>query len=429
MRALKSPVTQFLLVGLLTVVGLVLATGYLADRAANSEAVTEAQQSIGAVASALAPNGIRDRLLVGRAGDIDRFTRKIDPLIANSDVEHIVIWSPHGRVVYSDETRIIGERPGLGRDQLRVVQQGGTGSDWSGANDADATEVIAPGSGRQLLQTYTKIETVGGRPLLFEGYFSVNQVDTRRQAIFSSFRWLVIGPLLLLIALVTAMLRVLTSRLTRAGRERERLLIQAIDASDAERRRIARDLHDGVVQDLAGTAFSVSAVARDPSTPPETQATLRDAARSLRDGLKDLRSLLAEIHPPEPARRGPVRRTGRPHRAGRGAGIQASVSVEGAEEASDGRAALVWRVAQEAVRNALRHSAPRPSRSPSAAPATGSSSRWSTTASASRPGGQGPRAASGCAGCAAWSQRPAARSTCDSSPGEGTTVRMEVAAR
>lgn len=111
MRALKSPVTQFLLVGLLTVVGLVLATGYLADRAANSEAVTEAQQSIGAVASALAPNGIRDRLLVGRAGDIDRFTRKIDPLIANSDVEHIVIWSPHGRVVYSDETRIIGERP------------------------------------------------------------------------------------------------------------------------------------------------------------------------------------------------------------------------------------------------------------------------------------------------------------------------------
>ena len=38
-------------------------------------------------------------------------------------------------------------------------------------------------------------------------------------------------------------------------------------------------------------------------------------------------------------------------------GIQASVSVEGAETATDERAALVWRVAQEAVRNALRHSA------------------------------------------------------------------------
>ena len=34
--------------------------------------------------------------------------------------------------------------------------------------------------------------------------------------------------------------------------QRERLLRHAIDASDAERRRIASDLHDGVVQDLAG---------------------------------------------------------------------------------------------------------------------------------------------------------------------------------
>ena len=36
--------------------------------------------------------------------------------------------------------------------------------------------------------------------------------------------------------------------------------------------------------------------------------------------------------------------------------MQASVSVEGAETASNEQAALVWRVAQEAVRNALRHS-------------------------------------------------------------------------
>jgi two-component system NarL family sensor kinase len=36
--------------------------------------------------------------------------------------------------------------------------------------------------------------------------------------------------------------------------------------------------------------------------------------------------------------------------------MQASVSVEGAETASDDHVALVWRVAQEAVRNAIRHS-------------------------------------------------------------------------
>jgi signal transduction histidine kinase len=34
---------------------------------------------------------------------------------------------------------------------------------------------------------------------------------------------------------------------------REALLRRAVDASDRERRRIAADLHDGVVQQMAGT--------------------------------------------------------------------------------------------------------------------------------------------------------------------------------
>ena len=48
----------------------------------------------------------------------------------------------------------------------------------------------------------------------------------------------------------------LSRRLRRDAESRERLLRTAIEASDAERRRIARDLHDGVVQDLAGAAFT-----------------------------------------------------------------------------------------------------------------------------------------------------------------------------
>src|SRR5260370_32393158 len=35
------------------------------------------------------------------------------------------------------------------------------------------------------------------------------------------------------------------------------LLRRAVDASDAERRRIAADLHDGVVQELAGASFAL----------------------------------------------------------------------------------------------------------------------------------------------------------------------------
>ena len=62
--------------------------------------------------------------------------------------------------------------------------------------------------------------------------------------------------------MTTPLVWVLTRRLRHASQERERLLVAAVDASEAERRRIARDLHDTVVQDLTGTAFAMSAAAK-----------------------------------------------------------------------------------------------------------------------------------------------------------------------
>jgi signal transduction histidine kinase len=52
----------------------------------------------------------------------------------------------------------------------------------------------------------------------------------------------------------------LQSRRARAeARERERLARQAEEALQGERSRIATELHDGIVQDLAGPAFALHA--------------------------------------------------------------------------------------------------------------------------------------------------------------------------
>jgi signal transduction histidine kinase len=192
--------------------------------------------------------------------------------------------------------------------------------------------------------------------VLFEAFYSLDQIEERQGEIFGSFRWITLGPLVLLILLATLILSALARQLTTAGKDRERLLRSGIDASDAERRRIARDLHDGVVQDLAGTAFSVSAIARKPETSPETRETLVTAGTSLRSSLTSLRSLLAEIHPPDLHAEGLASALADLIAPAGAVGMQASVSVEGAETASSQDAALVWRVAQEAVRNAIRHS-------------------------------------------------------------------------
>jgi signal transduction histidine kinase len=120
------------------------------------------------------------------------------------------------------------------------------------------------------------------------------------------------------------------------------------------------------VQDLAGTSFALSGLARDIETTPEAGSGGRPLAHEIerlatavRSSLLALRSLLVEIYPPQL------------DGAGLGAALQdlvapvqeAAVTVHlevGASEALSAQTtALVWRTAQECVRNAMRHANPR----------------------------------------------------------------------
>jgi signal transduction histidine kinase len=358
-RLLRSPVVQFLLVGLLAVIAISFGTDRLAGEAAQQEAVNEARARSGIIASSvIAPNLKLDDDAETKIARLDQFDRLVIDLLKGGNITHVVIVNADGRVLYSDDVSRRETDTSLTEDQSRSLRTGTPGSRIvrAGAAGEAGLPGYEPKAGPQL-QTWTRIKLGPGiRPLLFEAYFPLEDVDSRRSEITSSFRWITLGPLLLLIAIATVMLQVLTRQVTSAAAERERLLRAAIDASDAERRRIARDLHDSVVQDLAGTAFTVSALARDPSVPEDSRGTLQTAAGSLRDDLKSLRSLLAEIHPPDLRAEGLPAALGDLIAPAEAAGVQASVSVEGAETASDRRAALVWRVAQEAVRNAMRHS-------------------------------------------------------------------------
>ena len=356
MRLLRSPVTQFLLVGTIAVAAIVVAVDHLAGDAASEEAIAEARRTNELLARVVAEPVVPLDLVNGSAGAADKFDRAMRKRLRLlvGDVEQVNIRDRNGVILYSSAgpKQIMG-RFQLDADQRRVLHLGGTGYQES---DPDRPENEAVGRGAGDVQIYTQMTSPEGQPLLFEAYYSLDQIEERQEQIFDAFRWITIGPLVLLIAVVTLMLSALTRQLTSAGRERERLLRSAMDASDAERRRIARDLHDGVVQDLAGTAFSVSAVARHPATVPDARETLETAGTSLRSSLTSLRSLLAEIHPPDLHAEGLASALADLIAPADAAGIQASVSVEGAETASNEKVALVWRVAQEAVRNAIRHS-------------------------------------------------------------------------
>ncbi|HEY7927640.1 MAG TPA: ATP-binding protein [Candidatus Dormibacteraeota bacterium] len=135
-------------------------------------------------------------------------------------------------------------------------------------------------------------------------------------------------------------------------KEREALLQQAIDASDAERKRIASDLHDGVVQTLAGLAFSLAARGSATTADP----LMLEAAGTLRSSVTDLRTLMIEIAPPDLAVSGvdsALRKLLEPLPA---KGIEVELDATSATHLPADKTSLVFRVAQEAIRNVVNHS-------------------------------------------------------------------------
>jgi two-component system, NarL family, sensor kinase len=369
---LRHPVLVFLAVSLVLVAGIFLATNELTGRAAEQAAVEQAESVNEFIADTAVDPYLRTGLLDGRAGAVDRFVRR-GLEVQTEELVGFDIITTSGRVAY-DSTNVSvaagNDVYPLSQKQQRVLSEGGTDSEV--ADPDSARHQARAGDETGLVKIYTQVQATTSRnairraeragvplstePALFVAYWDLEGVEERRERIFGSFRWITLGPLLLLTVISTVMLGLLTGQLRRGSRERERLLQTAIDASDAERRRIARDLHDGVVQDLAGSAFALSGAARDPATTPQTAEVLANVSSSMRDSLKQMRSLLAEIHPPELHGRGLETALEDLIAPAAAAGIHASVSVSGIEGASDPEVALVWRVAQEAVRNATRHS-------------------------------------------------------------------------
>jgi two-component system, NarL family, sensor kinase len=351
-RPWANPLVQFLVASLLLFGATWWATGVFSQRAARSEAVADATASTELLAHSVAEPAIPAGLVDGDPGAIDRFDRQVLDRLLVGDVRRIKIWRADGTIVYSDETQLIGQRFPLDDEQLQVLRSGTT---EGGVSDLRRRENEFEAGDDGLLEVYTRIEAPGGEPLLFEAYYSMKTVKARSAEVLTPFRRITTGALAAVLLVGLPLIGLLTLRLTRASRARERLMLGTLDASEAERRRIARDLHDGVVQELAGTAFALTATAREDGVPEPVRGEVQRSGEAVRHSLRQLRSLLVEIHPPGLDAAGLAAALEDLTAQTTGSGIEATVSVTGLEGVPDHVVALVWRVAQEAIRNAVRH--------------------------------------------------------------------------
>ena len=124
MRYIKNPVAQFLAAGIVVLVVVVVVTLQLSGRAADSEAINDARSTTELLARSVAQPAIPRGLADGDPGAVDRFDRTALSRLLVGNVQRIKIWTADGRIVYSDETRLIGDTFPLGDDEREVLDEG-----------------------------------------------------------------------------------------------------------------------------------------------------------------------------------------------------------------------------------------------------------------------------------------------------------------
>jgi two-component system NarL family sensor kinase len=355
-----SAVARFV-VGSLVAVAVVVVGGYFALRSVTIDDAERGTRQLVEVDGRLVQGVLSDGLLKRDPDAIARVDDKVvsdvlPPLDTKNSppVKRVKIWAEDGTILYSDVPELIGKKFVLGGEEREILEKGGSEAELS---DLSKPENQFERQYGQLLEAHTPIRTPNGTRVLFEIYQEFSSVEAGATDRLRALAPPLLAGLLVLLLFQVPLAWSMARRLQRGHRDREMLLANAIEASDQERRRIASDLHDGVVQDVAGVAFGLAPLAENAQRRGEERegGVLRDSARTLRQGVRDLRTLLVEIHPPSLESTGLEAALSDLLSPLKTDGISTELHV--AEDAAGGSNgdALVYRVAREALRNVQKH--------------------------------------------------------------------------
>lgn len=349
-------VAQVLAAGAVVLVLVAVAGLVVSRRMAEAEAVNDAAHRTDLLAVSVVQPVLSDDLLAGDPAAVAALDEVVRALVLVDGTVRVKLWAADGTVLYADEPDLVGQVFVLEDDQVQVLRDPATVAEVS---ELDRAENTLEQDAERLLEVYRPVWTPDGTPLLFETYSRYDVVTARSASLWRGFAGVTITSLLLLVVLLLPVLWALLDRLRRAQEQREHWLHQVVEASDAERRRIAASLHDGVVQDLAGASFAVAGAADRLATAGhgEAAATVGGAASTIRASIQGLRSLLVEIHPPNLRRSGleAALRDLAGGLGGRGVEIRLDLPDAGLGDLSEEAEGVVYRVAQECLRNAVAH--------------------------------------------------------------------------
>ena len=347
---MRAAVVKFLLMGVLALVLVAVPVTFWVRAAAENHALHEAIVITQRLADHTAGPLVTDALLAGNSAAISDLDRKIRPWLESDGVLRIKIWNADGKVVYSDQASLIGQVFAPGSSE-RALLAGGDPMATFGHQQEFENQFESAGG--ELVEVYVRFAAANGTPLVFEAYYDDEQVRGVQEEVLYG----MIPPLLLsLFALQMAQLptAVRLARRIQANRTTgHRLLKHAVEASDLERRRIARDLHDDVIQDLSGLCYALESEELHPGAKDQLLTAARDI---LQRNVSTLRAMTTELYPPDLDQYGLVAALARLEGPVQERGISLQLDLPAEIELGRDQAAMLYRVARESLANVAKHS-------------------------------------------------------------------------
>ncbi|MFL6132046.1 MAG: sensor histidine kinase, partial [Nocardioidaceae bacterium] len=275
--------------------------------------------------------------------------------IRDGSIVHIKLWNPDGTVLWSDESSMIGHTYPIDEDDRELF---GTTNATADVSTLDKKENVNEQASGELLEVYAGARDQTKRPIMFEAYLPLDTLHRQEVAIITGVLPVGIGGLLLFAIVVTPMAIRLSRRVERHEAERSKMMRHALVASELERRRIAQELHDGVIQDLAGITFAlptVTASLPDDEDGNEARETVDSVTDLVQKDATALRSMLVELYPPDLGGKGFAMAVRDIARTASEQGVAVKVDVDPDLVVPLDVATLAYRVIREGLRNVVKH--------------------------------------------------------------------------
>ncbi len=349
-------IARFTAAGIVVLLGLAGLLAFIARQAGTDQAVRSAAQTTVVTARGVVEPRLTPEVITGQAVALNNFNQAMRKFVLQGSLVRVKLWNAQGKIIYSDEPRLIGRTFTLDENESAALKQGSAASEVSDLTKPENHFEIPYG---KLLEVYIGVKGTDNQRLLFETYYRYDAVTQAGDEAWQRFAPPSLGALLVLELVQIPFAWSLARRVQRQQLDRERLLRHAVDASDAERRRIAGELHDGVVQELTGLTYAMDAARLGQPNEERRAELISDAATRLRSSIGSLRSLMVDIYPPNLAEEGlesALLELGAGLERG---GVEVTLDVDGADVLPPSTAALLFRTAQEVVRNVLEHSGAR----------------------------------------------------------------------